>query len=214
MNEIYYLDRGDRNLQLTETELYEGVRSGRFSLEDTICQEGWENWRMVGEVFPRWTLPPRAPAVRKPVRSDLSYSGRTSWINEFPKIFIGGFLLLVGLASWSSGDPSSVSFGKIVAGCGVLLLAAAAYRRFSTRFVIADGRIEATLGIVARKQNSIKLKNLRAVEMNQGFFQRLLGVGDVGFSSAAGTTVDVNFSGISSPSKLKSEVENWLEEGE
>ena len=214
MNETYYLDRGNLNLEVNETELYEGVLSGRFSLEDTICQEGWEDWRMVGEVFRQWTLPSPPPRKKNLIRFDLSYVGRTSWINELPKIIPGGFLILVGLYSWSSGEPSSVSFGQIVVGIGASLLVVSAYRRFSTRFIIADGRIEATLGLVARKQNSIKLKNLRAVEMNQGFFQRLLGVGNVGFSSAAGTTADVNFTGISSPSKLKLEVENWLDESE
>ncbi|HKQ30751.1 MAG TPA: PH domain-containing protein [Burkholderiales bacterium] len=77
------------------------------------------------------------------------------------------------------------------------------YRRFSWRYLIDEHNIESYHGILARRVHSIRLGDLRNINVDQTVMQRLLGVGDVEFSSAAGGEVEVVFFGVADPMAVK-----------
>jgi hypothetical protein len=51
--------------------------------------------------------------------------------------------------------------------------------------------------------HSIRIKDLRNINVNQTLWQRLVGVGDVEFSSAGGSGIEVVFLGVDKPMQVK-----------
>jgi uncharacterized membrane protein YdbT with pleckstrin-like domain len=94
-----------------------------------------------------------------------------------------------------------------VYGVGILLFLLLTYIRHSNRFIIRgagqDAEIEKRTGIIARNTNSIRVRDVRNINIRQGAIERLLGVGKVEFSSAGGAGIEVTFGPISHPEKVK-----------
>jgi len=64
-------------------------------------------------------------------------------------------------------------------------------------------------GILAKHTTEVMHEHIRNVQISQGAFQRLLGVGAIGISSAGQSGVEVYISGVSNPSKVKSTIEQF-----
>ena len=92
---------------------------------------------------------------------------------------------------------------------GVLLLIMA-YRHYSSRFTIDDGNIESRWGIIAREVNSIRIADVRNINVKQSLGDRILFVGDIEFSSAASDNAEVMFKGVSRPMRIKRIVQERL----
>ena len=100
--------------------------------------------------------------------------------------------------------PSAVT---LLALAGVVVLVML-YRHFQWRFEIGERTIESSRGIIGRDVRSLRVQDLRNVNVRQSLWQRLLGVGDVEFSSAGGEGIEVTFHGIASPMRLKELVQS------
>ena len=81
------------------------------------------------------------------------------------------------------------------------------YRRYKYRFFADDENIESSEGIIARQLQSIRVKDLRNINVRQTFMQRLLRIGDVEFSSAAGGGVEVVFFAVTRPLSVKHRIQ-------
>lgn len=127
-------------------------------------------------------------------------SWRAQWLGLVAEIVL--FFGLLAAAGWRAAVERS---GGVVPALGVigvtfaLLGGIILYRKYSWRFAIDDENIESRRGIVARQIRSIRVKDLRNVNVRQSIMQRILGIGDVEFSSAAGGGVEVVFFGIADP---------------
>ncbi|MBA3563053.1 MAG: PH domain-containing protein [Gammaproteobacteria bacterium] len=147
----------------------------------------------------------------------MHYTARPAWRNSLLRIATALFLIVFGIVLFytalADADPP-VRFA--VAGLGVLialfLLAPGIYEHFAWRYVIADRSIECHHGILSRDVNAIRLRDLRNVNVRQSLLQRLLGVGDVEFSSAGGSGIEVAFRGVVDPLGLKRKVQVVQEE--
>ncbi len=82
------------------------------------------------------------------------------------------------------------------------------FRRFSWLYTIDAESIESSHGLIARRVQSIRIRDLRNINIRQSVMQRLLDVGDVEFSSAAGGDVEVIFYGAPDPMGLKEYVQD------
>lgn len=125
---------------------------------------------------------------------------RPAWRNYWPGFLIAAVLaLMAAVAALASVDPA-VDIGAGILGLGALVvLAFVALKRLSWKFTIDDNRVVRHYGIVSRNQQSVRIRDLRSVELNQSFFQRLLGVGNLSFYSAGSDSAEVTFVGISDP---------------
>jgi uncharacterized membrane protein YdbT with pleckstrin-like domain len=94
--------------------------------------------------------------------------------------------------------------GAALAAYLVLLML---FRRFSWLYTIDAEGIESSHGLIARRVQSIRIRDLRNINIRQTVMQRLLDVGDVEFSSAAGGDVEVIFYGAPDPMGLKEYVQ-------
>ena len=87
----------------------------------------------------------------------------------------------------------------------------AAYKRFSNKFTVGENRVHSQRGIISRSQQSVKIKDLRSVELNQSVFQRILRVGDLAFYSAGSSSAEVKFVGIESPLALRDQIRSSVD---
>lgn len=143
----------------------------------------------------------------------MTYYARPAWRNQITWIAFTACMVIVTIPfiMATSFDASAGFIAWPFALITLLLIFTILWRRYKYRFIIKDGLIECTEGIVARKVRSIRISNLRTVDLSQDFMQRLFNVGDLGFSSAGGAGIEVVFQGIKSPIKLKHQIESWKE---
>ena len=119
------------------------------------------------------------------------------------------FVLFVyfGVKGAAAGGGRSVQIVLALIGVPMLVLVAViVYRYHVWTFTIRGGTIESCRGIIGRDVQSIRVQDLRNVNVRQSIFQRLFGVGDVEFSSAGGTGIEVTFYGVTDPLGVKDRV--------
>jgi uncharacterized membrane protein YdbT with pleckstrin-like domain len=62
------------------------------------------------------------------------------------------------------------------------------------------------VGLIAKNTNEIQLRHIRALNVKQGVIERILGIGTIEFSSAAGEGAEVMFKGIRDPHGVKGRI--------
>ena len=87
------------------------------------------------------------------------------------------------------------------------ILPFACYRRYAHLYSIQNGRVEHYKGILARNITSIRVKDIRNINLGQGIVGRLLGIGTLEFSSAGGAGIEVAWWGILNPDEIKNKIE-------
>ena len=141
----------------------------------------------------------------------MNYIGRPAWRNHWLGITVVVLLILFSVLVLILPEETAEFDYDIIAG---ILLASAAiialsilYRRYSWKFTITTELIESRHGIIARDVESIRVKDLRNVNLRQSFLKRIFGVGDLEFSSAGGAGIEVMFHGITKAMKIKQQVQ-------
>jgi uncharacterized membrane protein YdbT with pleckstrin-like domain len=139
----------------------------------------------------------------------MNYIARPAWLNQWWQIGILFLMPVVFVLAYLKGhqyfstENLRVVYVVIVA-VFVYLIAVVIYRRYSWAYTIGSETIESREGLIARKVKSIRVQDLRNINVNQSLWQRLMGVGDVEFSSAGGSGIEVSFRGVSDPLRVKS----------
>lgn len=139
----------------------------------------------------------------------MNYIARPAWLNQWWQIGIAVLLPVVFVLAYLKGhqyfSPENLRVVYVViAAVFVYLLAVVIYRRYSWAYTINGETIESREGLIARKVKSIRVQDLRNINVNQSLWQRLVGVGDVEFSSAGGSGIEVSFRGVNDPLQVKS----------
>jgi uncharacterized membrane protein YdbT with pleckstrin-like domain len=78
-------------------------------------------------------------------------------------------------------------------------------------YVVKEDSVMARQGILRRASTEVRIGDIRAISVRQSLLQRVLFIGDVGFSSAAGDEEEVIFAGVSDPEGLKQLVQQRME---
>ncbi len=100
---------------------------------------------------------------------------------------------------------TSVAF-KYVAGLFVILGAAIALQRCMWHYLVTNDFIQSTQGILSKSTSTIRIADLRSVNVKQSILQRMLGTGDVEFGSAGSAGIEVVFKGVLSPNDLREDI--------
>ena len=135
----------------------------------------------------------------------MNYIARPAWMNQWWQIgimILMPFVLLLAYLKGFSPENLRVVYVVIVA-VFVYLIAVVVYRRYSWAYTIDSETIESREGLIARKVKSIRVQDLRNINVNQSLWQRIMGVGDVEFSSAGGSGIEVAFRGVDKPLEVK-----------
>jgi len=139
----------------------------------------------------------------------MNYIARPAWLNQWWQIgvmfLMPGVFILAYLKGHQYFSPENLRVVYVViVAVFVYLIAVVIYRRYSWMYVIDGETIESREGLIARKVCSIRVCDLRNINVKQSLWQRLMGVGDVEFSSAGGSGIEVSFRGVGDPLQVKS----------
>lgn len=138
----------------------------------------------------------------------MTYSAHPAWMNQWWQVILIFLMPIVFVLAYWRGDQYfsplnlRVVFVVIVA-VFLYLIAVVIYRRYSWAYKIDSETIESREGLIARKVRSIRVQDLRNINVNQSLWQRVVGVGDVEFSSAGGSGIEVVFRGVDRPLEVK-----------
>lgn len=127
----------------------------------------------------------------------------------WPILAIPGLIILLKNTFWEE-----MPFLWMLIFTGVLLLFPA-YAWLKTRFytyVVRNDAVYCRKGLLSRDSNEIRIADIRAINVRQSLSARILRVGDVGFSSAAGDEEEVTFAGIPDPIGVKKLVQGRMAE--
>lgn len=130
---------------------------------------------------------------------------RPSWRDQFGLLLVFGILLITSVVTLL--QPIGGVSPNVVAGVFLILTILVGltilYRHYVWSFTIDGVSIESCYGIISRNIHSIRIRDLRNINVRQGILQRLLGIGDIEFSSAGGAGIEVTFYGVVGPMALK-----------
>jgi uncharacterized membrane protein YdbT with pleckstrin-like domain len=146
----------------------------------------------------------------------MSYTLRPAWRSQLGlmtiaiALFFFTFLPLVQALISTSSTNFLSGLSLIFALPLIVVCALMLYRHYSSRFIIDGDIIESHHGIIARRVSSIRVEDLRNINVKQSIFQRLLGIGDVEFSSAASADAEVIFNQVANPMRVKEKVQEML----
>jgi uncharacterized membrane protein YdbT with pleckstrin-like domain len=91
----------------------------------------------------------------------------------------------------------------IVYGLGLLLLIWWWVRHKCTTLIVSNERTTLRKGIFAKITTEVWHQDVRNVQLEQSFLQRLCGVGSIGISSSGQSGFEISVDGIPSPGRVK-----------
>lgn len=147
---------------------------------------------------------------------EISYEAQPAWRNQWMLIFfviLWGALTIeffVGMAALEGLDNIIAEALMIPPYVGVLLIGIAGllYRRREWKFIISSEQIESRHGIISKEIKTVRLQDLHNINVTQSASQRFLGTGDVEFSGANDSGVEVVFYGVPKPMDLQTKIQN------
>ena len=106
--------------------------------------------------------------------------------------------------------PSAINYlGLILLGIltiplviGLILLLAVIVVIKCTSYELTTRRIIVRKGLIAKYQDEIWIKDMRAVNLKQGVWQRIFGIGDIEIGTAASAGTEIRIAGIANPSEI------------
>lgn len=73
----------------------------------------------------------------------------------------------------------------------------------STTLIVTDDQTTLKKGLLSKHTNDVFHENVRNIQVKQSFFQRIMGVGYVGISSAGQSGVEIEVDGMPDPERIK-----------
>lgn len=147
----------------------------------------------------------------------MDFAARPAWRYQWRALLFVPGLAAGALAVLAQEPiPHLGRTGHVAVAGGLAVLAAlvalvAVYRRYRYDYRIGDGVIEARKGILARKVDALHLDDLRHMEVNQGVWQRIFGVGTIRFASAGTDQPEIVFRGVLHPDRIRRELQQHVE---
>lgn len=135
---------------------------------------------------------------------------RPTWRDQLGLLLLSAVLGLATVASLiihPGGGLSPVVLALTLTILTLIAILVLLYRHYAWRFQVHDGAVESCYGIIARDIRSIRIRDLRNINIRQSIVQRVLAIGDVEFSSAGGADIEVTFFGVHKPLELKRRIQ-------
>lgn len=147
----------------------------------------------------------------------MNFAARPAWRYQWrallfvPGVAAGALAVIAQEPIPRLGRTGHVAVASGLAALAALVALVAVYRRYRYDYRIEDRVIEARKGILARKVDALHLDDLRHVEVNQGVWQRILGVGTIRFASAGTDQPEIVFRGVMHPDRIRQKLQQHVE---
>jgi membrane protein YdbS with pleckstrin-like domain/predicted nucleic acid-binding Zn ribbon protein len=102
----------------------------------------------------------------------------------------------------------TIIFGIITipAVVGLFILLYVLIEIMCTSYELTTHRIIVRRGWISKSQNEIWIKDMRGVNLVQGIWQRIIGVGNIAIGTAASAGAEISIVGIANPSEVIAEI--------
>lgn len=123
-----------------------------------------------------------------------------------------GCVLLIGLASygafygWTSSAPIILWIAGACVAAGLVLLMIWWLMALATTLTVTESRTMLRKGLLSRTTSEVEHDDIRNVQMDQSFFERLFGVGDIGISSSGQDDLEIVARSIPRPGEVVSAI--------
>lgn len=142
--------------------------------------------------------------------SEVLWQGQPSLFYYFPALVV--FLILtasgIGLMFWRI----ELWLGAALAAVGLIILSLTLFFRNTRSYLISERRVEYIYGIVSKSSQEILIDDIRAINVKKKGLLGLLGIGNVEFSSAGSTDVEVAFVTVARAATVKQIVRDIQDE--
>ena len=137
----------------------------------------------------------------------VRWTGSISHLHYVGRWFL--ILLFLAAAAGSFFYAPAEQFEQIWIARGALILAAVLlalwvhFDRVQRRYTITEHRVIVEYGVISRRSNEIRLRDVRSINLARSGLPGMLGVGRLEFSSAATDDADVIFWNVPEAEKLR-----------
>ena len=94
-------------------------------------------------------------------------------------------------------------------GIGFVILAIWWLKSKGSKFTVTTKRTTLRFGLFSKHTSEVWHRDIRNLQVHQGFIQRLLGVGTIAISSAGQGDIEIIFPGLKDPEGVKSTIDNF-----
>ena len=123
-------------------------------------------------------------------------------------LLIGVGIILILLRDKSMGANASIIL--LLIGVGIILILLSWWLLASnTRLTVTNERVTFKTGILAKNIREIFLSDIRSIQIDQTFQQRLFNTGKVEISSSATADAEISISGIPNPYEVKRLIDEY-----
>jgi uncharacterized membrane protein YdbT with pleckstrin-like domain len=136
---------------------------------------------------------------------------RPHWWFLVPRAALLALLLVAGIAALGWEDWAGAVVGVLVIAALIFFLLRLAVWA-TTNFVVTTDRVIYRHGVLSKRGIEIPLDRINTVVFNQGFFERIIGAGDIEIESAADTPS--KFTDIRKPDIVQQEIYKQAEDNE
>ena len=150
----------------------------------------------------------RAMGINLHPGEQVLFEGHPSW-RSILAFYLKGLLIalilgvLVALATRVIDDEVNEGLVFLVVLVTIALTVLIGFvKRVATTYTITDRRLNIKRGLISREIQETRLERVQNVNYRQSAMQRMLGVGDVDFDTAAGDDYNFVFNGVADPSDV------------
>ena len=134
-----------------------------------------------------------------------------SWLNYIGYFFLCIILLIIALVCFIKefsiqGYEVLDYLGCVLIIAAIIILLNTARKRFSRTYTITHDAVRLRMGILSINEKEIRINDIREIGIKQGISQRIFRLGNISFSSASTSRVEVVFEGVRNPMGIKKQV--------
>lgn len=145
------------------------------------------------------------PECKKQISDQAESCPNCGWLLQKKKI--PEEILLTANPSMFRSNPIGFIFSIILIaafGLGLVILFIWWLKCKSRTITITNKRTTVREGLISKKTSEILHSHIRNIQVIQGVFDRIFSVGTIGISSSAQSDMELLFSGLAHPEKIKS----------
>jgi len=142
----------------------------------------------------------------------IIWTGKPSWRGYIVFLVILSLITLPGVVilavSFADKElPVAAAMPNLIIG-GLPLIMVILYR-MQYDYKVTNKRIITRKGLIGRKISELDINDIRSINVRQGILQRILRLGDIEFTSAAGPIKDVSLHHVNNANYIKERIREY-----
>jgi membrane protein YdbS with pleckstrin-like domain len=127
------------------------------------------------------------------------YHGNPSWLSYSKALFLSVLLAVSGALA----VPFGLRYAALGFLCSSSVVLCVGIARFSRDYFVTEDRVEVLWGLIGRSSKEVRIRDIRSIDVREGWITGLLGLGSVDFSSSANAGIEVAFDHVRKAHRIK-----------